>query len=95
MEHLSNGNKECSNQHKNSQKLCNKMGHPVVNLMESQWKLEHNMIRNSQWKKVIVEQILVSDGRKKTQKCRTMIITVWGFIFVIIFILKSSILDVA
>ena len=38
MEHLSNDHKDCPNQHKNSDKLCNETGHPVVNLMESQWK---------------------------------------------------------
>ena len=39
MEHLSNHHKDSPNQHKNSHKLCDEMGHPVVNLMESQWKL--------------------------------------------------------
>ena len=39
MENLSNDHKDHLNQHKNSHKLCNEMGHPVVNLMESQWKL--------------------------------------------------------
>ena len=27
------------NQHKNSHKLCDETGHPIVNLMESQWEL--------------------------------------------------------
>ena len=39
MEHLSNDHGDYSNQHKNSYKLCDETGHPVVNLMESQWKL--------------------------------------------------------
>ena len=39
MEHLSNDHEDHPNQHKNSYKLCDEMGHPVVNLMESQWKL--------------------------------------------------------
>ena len=30
------------NQHENSQKLCNEMGHPVVNWMESPWKLRQH-----------------------------------------------------
>ena len=29
-----------SNQHKKSHKLCDEMGDPVVNLMESKWKLQ-------------------------------------------------------
>ena len=39
MEDLSNDHKNHPNQHKNSLKLCNEMGHPILNLMESQWKL--------------------------------------------------------
>ena len=39
MEHLSNDHKDHPNQHENSQKLCNEMGHPIENLMERQWKL--------------------------------------------------------
>ena len=45
MEHLSNDPEDCPNQHENSIKLFNETGHPVVNLMESQWKLrqQHNL----------------------------------------------------
>ena len=39
MQHLSNDHEDHSNQHKNSHKPSNEMGYPVVNLMESQWKL--------------------------------------------------------
>ena len=39
MEHFSNDQEDHPNQHENSHKLCNEMGHPIVNLMESQWKL--------------------------------------------------------
>ena len=39
MEHLSNDHKDHSHQHENSPKLYDETGHPVVNLMESQWKL--------------------------------------------------------
>ena len=39
MEHLSNDHEDHPNQHENSHKLCDEMGHPVVNMMESQWKL--------------------------------------------------------
>ena len=36
MEHLSNDHEDHPNQHKNSHKLCDETGHPIVNLMESQ-----------------------------------------------------------
>ena len=39
MEHLLNDLEGHPNQHENSDMLCDKMWHPVVNLMESQWKL--------------------------------------------------------
>ena len=39
MEHLSHDHKDHPNQHKNSHRQCHEMGHPVVNMMESQWKL--------------------------------------------------------
>ena len=77
MEHLSNDPKECPNQYKNSHKLCNKMGHPIVNLMESQWKL-----RSSQWRESHCRTNTSIRRKKKNQKSRTMIITVWDlFLF--------------
>ena len=39
MELLFKDRKEHSNQHENSHKLCNETGHPVLSLLESQWKL--------------------------------------------------------
>ena len=39
MEHLSNDHGDHPNQQLNSYKLCSETGHPVVNLMESQWIL--------------------------------------------------------
>ena len=39
MEHFSCDHKVCSNQHENSHKLCDEAGHPILCLMESQWKL--------------------------------------------------------
>ena len=48
MEHLSNDHEDHPNQHENSHKLCNEMGHPVLSLLESQWKLrqqhDHNCL---------------------------------------------------
>ena len=39
MEHLSNNHKDHPNQHKHFHKLCNETGHPVLSLLESQWKV--------------------------------------------------------
>ena len=77
MEHFSNDHKECPNQYKNSHKLCKKMGHPVVNLMESQRKLRHNMIRNYHWRESHRRKNTSIRRNKKSRKSRTMIITVW------------------
>ena len=46
MEHLSNDHEDHPNHHKNSHKLCNEMGHPIVNLIESQWKLRQQHDHN-------------------------------------------------
>ena len=60
MEHLSNDHKDHPNQHKNSHKLCNETRHPIVNLMESQWKQrQQHDGRIPNGGKTIVEQILV------------------------------------
>ena len=61
MEHLSNDHKDRANPHKNSHKLCYKTGHPIVSLMESQWKLRQQYDQNFPYGgKVIAEQILGS-----------------------------------
>ena len=46
MEHLSNDHEDCPNQHENSHKQCNETGHPIVNMMESQWKLRQQHDQN-------------------------------------------------
>ena len=46
MEDLSDDNKDCPNHHKNSQKICNERGHPLVNMKESQWKLRQQHDQN-------------------------------------------------
>ena len=46
MEYLSNDLEDHPNQHKNSHKLCDETGHPIVNLMESQWKLRQQHHQN-------------------------------------------------
>ena len=54
-EHLSNDHKDHPSQHKNSHKLCNETGHPVVNMMEIQWKLRQQNDQNGG--KALVEQL--------------------------------------
>ena len=46
MEHLSNDHEDHSNQHKNSHKPCDEMAHPVLSLLESQWKLRQQHDQN-------------------------------------------------
>ena len=42
MEHLSNDHKNHPNQHENSHKLCNELGHPVLILLESLFSLQQH-----------------------------------------------------
>ena len=63
MEHLSNDHEDRPNQHENSHKQCNETGHPIVNMMESQWKLRQQQDQNFPMKGTIVEQILASEER--------------------------------
>ena len=46
MEHLSNNHEDRPNKHENSHKQCSEMGHPVVNLMKSHWKLTQQHDQN-------------------------------------------------
>ena len=46
MEYLSDNHKYHPNLHKNGHKLFNEIGHPVLNLMESQWKLRQQTDQN-------------------------------------------------
>ena len=39
MEHLSSDHEDRPNQHKNSHKLCNEKGYPLLCLKEKRWKL--------------------------------------------------------
>ena len=63
MEYLSNDLESRPNQHENSHKLYNEMGHPVANLMESQSKL-----RQQKNQKAIVEQLLASEEINKSKR---------------------------
>ena len=40
MEYFSNDQEDLPNQHKNNHKLCNEIGHPVVNLMKKSIETE-------------------------------------------------------
>ena len=69
MEHLSNDHEDRPNQHKNSHKLCDETGHPVVNMMESQWKVRQQHDQNfSNGGKAIVEQTLASEEINKSKR---------------------------
>ena len=57
MEQLSNDHKDNPNQHENSCKLYNEIGHIVFSLLENQGK-------------AIGEQILESEERKKSKRAR-------------------------
>ena len=46
MGHLSNDHEDRLSQQENSHKLCDGTGHPVVNMMESQWKLRQQHDQN-------------------------------------------------
>ena len=47
MGHLSNDHQDSPNQHENSRKLYHEMGHHVLSLTESQWKLRQKVKRES------------------------------------------------
>ena len=65
MDYLSSDHKHHLNQHNYSHKLCHKTGHPLLSLMESQWKLRQPDLSV---RKTIVEQIPVSEKRKKSER---------------------------
>ena len=74
MEHFSNDHKVHPNQHENSHKLRDETVHPVLSLLQSQWKLrqQHDqnvpMERKLLQNKAVVEQILASEERKKSKR---------------------------
>ena len=47
---LKNDHEDHPNQHKNSHMLCDETGHPVLSLLESQWKLRQQHDQNFQWR---------------------------------------------
>ena len=46
MEHLSDDYEDHLNQDENSHKLCNEIWHPLLSLMESQWRLRKQHDQN-------------------------------------------------
>ena len=46
MERLSNDHENHPNQQKNGHKLCKETGHPILSLLESQWKLRRQHDEN-------------------------------------------------
>ena len=71
MEHLSNDPEDHTNRHENSHKLCDETGHLLGNLMESQQESQTETTTWSEFpngRKAIVEQILVSEERKKSKR---------------------------
>ena len=69
MEHLSSDHKDRLNQHENSHKLCNETEHPVVNLIENQWKLRQQHKNFPMVLKAIVGHTSVR-RKKEIQKSR-------------------------
>ena len=65
MEHLSNDQENHLNQHENSHKLCNKMGDPVLNLMETETTTWSEFPNGG---KAVVEQILESEERNPKEQ---------------------------
>ena len=59
-----NDHEDHPNQHKNNHKLCDEMGHPILNLLDNQWKLR----QHPNGGKAIVEQTLVSEEKNKSKR---------------------------
>ena len=71
MEHLSNDHKYHPNQYKNSHKLCYEMAYPIVNLMESPWKLTWKPTTWSEFPnggKATAKQVVASEERNNLKK---------------------------
>ena len=68
MEHLSNDHNDRPNQHENSHKLFSETGHPVVNMMQNQWKLRQQHDQNFPMEVKFAEQILASEKRNISKR---------------------------
>ena len=76
MEHLANDHEGHPNQHENNHKLCDEAEHPLLCLMESQWKLrqehDHNfkeskMLTNVRRSRMPGDKNMITTSR--SQKC--------------------------
>ena len=65
------------NKHENSHKLWDETGHPVVNLMESQWKLKKKHDQHFPMEKSHFRTNTSVRRKKEIQKSSTVRITVW------------------
>ena len=72
MEHLSNDHKNHPNNHKNSHEIYNKTRHPVLSLMESQWKLRQQHDQNFQWRERHCRTNTSARRQKQIQNSRTV-----------------------
>ena len=75
MEHLANDHKDRPNLHENSYKHCDETGYPVMNIMESQWRLKQQHDQN--WRESHCRTNTSVRRKKLIQKTRTVRITVW------------------
>ena len=76
MEHLSNDHEDHPNQHKNSNKLCDETGHPVLSLSESQRKLRQQCDQNFPMEESHCRRNTRIRRKKEIQKSRTVRVTV-------------------
>ena len=67
MEHLPNHD-DSPSQQENSHKFCDEKRHPVLGLMESQWKLTTTLLEFLNERKAIVEQILASEEINQSKR---------------------------
>ena len=66
MEHLSNDHEDCPNHHEHSHRLCDKTGHPYVNLMEKLMETDTTTcLEFLIGGKAISEQILLASKERK------------------------------
>ena len=72
MEHLSNVHEDHPNQHENSHKLCNEIGHPLFSLTEVQWKLRQQRDQNFSMVESHYRTNASISWKKKIQKSSTV-----------------------
>ena len=73
MEHLSNKHQDHLNQHENSHTQCDEAGHTAVNVMEGQWKQQHDRDFPMEGQPLQNKYLC---QKKEIHKCRTVGVTV-------------------